>query len=90
MEGHYEFRLDRPADRLNVLIRQYTPEGLMLVASQTGRGRVLDDRALLRALARTPLMTFKVMVAIHWQALKIWLRGAPFFPKPEPPPNEVS
>ncbi|MGD2083702.1 MAG: DUF1365 domain-containing protein [Chromatiales bacterium] len=90
MEGHYEFRLDRPADRLNVLIRQYTPEGLMLVASQTGRGRVLDDRALLRALARTPLMTFKVMAAIHWQALKIWLRGAPFFPKPEPPPNEVS
>ena len=35
-------------------------------------------------------MTFKVMAALHWQALKIWLRGAPFFPKPDPPPDEVT
>jgi hypothetical protein len=35
-------------------------------------------------------MTFKVMAAIHWQALKIWLRGAPFFPKPEPPVEKVT
>jgi DUF1365 family protein len=90
MEGHYEFRLERPGDRLGVLIRQFTPDGLMLVASQNGEGRALSDRGLLRALARTPLMTFKVMAAIHWQALRIWLRGASFFPKPEPPHNEVS
>ena len=90
MDARYDFRLGQPAERLDVLIRQYTGEGLALVASQTGKGRPLDDRACLRALARTPLMTFKVMAAIHWQALRIWLKGAPFFPKPHPPTDEVS
>jgi DUF1365 family protein len=35
-------------------------------------------------------MTFKVMVAIHWQALKIWLKGAQFFAKPKPPKEQIS
>jgi DUF1365 family protein len=90
MEARYQFRLSEPGDRLAVLIREYQDDRLMLVATQTGPGEPLNDRALLRALARTPLMTFKVMVAIHWQALKIWLRGAKFFPKPEPPRHEVT
>ena len=62
----------------------------LLAASQTGESRPLTDRQLLRALARTPLMTFKVMAAIHWQALKIWLQGARFYRKPAPPLEEVS
>jgi DUF1365 family protein len=90
MEARYQFRLSEPGDRLAVLIREYQDDRLMLVATQTGPGEPLTDRALLRALARSPLMTFKVMAAIHWQALKIWLRGAKFFPKPEPPRHEVT
>jgi len=35
-------------------------------------------------------LTFKVMATIHWQALKIWLRGAPFFSRPTPPVEKVS
>jgi DUF1365 family protein len=35
-------------------------------------------------------MTFKVMAMIHWQALKIWLKGATFYPKPSPPEREVT
>jgi len=31
-----------------------------------------------------------VIAAIHWQALKIWLRGAPYFPKPAPPAQEIT
>lgn len=50
----------------------------------------LNDKRLLAALFRMPLMTFKVMAAIHWQALKIRLRGAPFFPKPAPPVETVT
>jgi len=83
MDCDYRFRFDVPDSRLGVFIRQTSQGAPLLVASQTGRGRPLDDRALLRALARTPLMTFKVITAIHWQALKIWLRGAPFHTKPD-------
>jgi len=91
MLGEYHFRLSEPSDHLAVLIRQYDDQGqLKLVATQTGHGEPLTDAALSRAFRRTPLMTFKVMVAIHWQALKIWLSGARYFPKPEPPRQEVT
>lgn len=90
MQARYHFRLAEPDERLSVLIREFQDERLMLVASQTGRGEPVSDRALLRAMLRTPLLTAKVLAGIHWQALKIWLRGAPFHPKPAPPSHEVS
>jgi hypothetical protein len=89
--GEYRFRLAEPGDKLAVFIRQFHQDGrLELVASQTGDGEPLTRRALWQALLRTPLMTFKVMAAIHWQALKIWLRGARYVPKPDPPRQEVT
>jgi DUF1365 family protein len=90
MEARYDFRLAEPSDRLSIVIEQFQNGGLTLVASQQGDGYGLSDKRLLAALFRVPLMTFKVMAAIHWQALKIWLRGAPFFPKPNPPAEKVT
>jgi len=90
MEANYDFRLAEPSDRLSVLIRQYQDGQLTLVASQQGDGYALSDRRLLTAALQIPLMTFKVMAAIHWQALKIWSRGASFFPKPPPPAQKVT
>lgn len=91
MQGSYQFRLSAPETALAVLIRQYDDDGrLKLVASQTGPGVALTDASLAQAARRTPLLTLKVLVAIHWQALKIWLRGARYFPKPEPPRQEVT
>jgi len=91
MGGVYRFRLSRPDERLAVLIRQFDEQGrLVLVASQTGVGAPLTERALWRAFARMPLMTFKVIAAIHWEALKIWWRGAPPMPTPPAPPYEVT
>jgi DUF1365 family protein len=90
MDCEYRFRLAEPGDRLSVFIRQFRAGRFLLAASQTGESRPLTDRQLLRALARTPLMTFKVMAAIHWQALKIWLRGGRFHRRLPPPPKEAS
>ncbi len=91
MLGGYRFRLSEPGAQLAVLIRQFDEHGrLKLVASQTGPGEPLTDAALWRAFRAMPVMTYKVLFAIHWQALKIWLRGARFFPKPQPPEQEVT
>ena len=90
MDAKYGFRLAEPSDRLSVLIEQFQNGELTLVASQQGAGYALNDNRLLAALFRMPLMTFKVMAAIHWQALRIWFRGAPFFPKPSPPVEKVT
>jgi DUF1365 family protein len=90
MHAHYEFRLPRPEERLRILIREYQAGELMLVATQTGRLRPFRTAELVRQLLRVPLQTVKVLGAIHWQALKIWLKGARFHHKPEPPLEEVS
>jgi hypothetical protein len=90
MQAEYAFRLSRPDERLGVLIREYEGDQLMLVASQTGSRRPFNDRELLSQVLRVPLQTLKVLAAIHWQALKIWARGARFHRKPAPPIEEVS
>lgn len=77
VEGGYSFRLRPPGERLSLAMRHATAEGTLLVAVHEARRAALDDRALLRALLAYPLMTFKVIAAIHWQALRLWRRGAP-------------
>lgn len=78
MESTYDFRLREPGDQLFVSIAQSVPEGKQLLASQTGLRRPLTDRSLLRALVHAGPLTFKVIAGIHWEALKLWLRGARF------------
>jgi DUF1365 family protein len=50
----------------------------------------LNDGAVLRLVCAMPWMTIKVVAGIHWEALKIWLRGARFHRKPAPPAADVS
>lgn len=86
----YRFRLSQPGARLGIAIHCLQGGTLKLAAVQTARARPFSDLNLLRSFLRMPLLTFKVIVMIHWQALKLWLRGAPLFHKPAPPSKEVT
>jgi hypothetical protein len=90
MQAAYDFRLSRPDERLRVVIREFEDDRLILVATQTGERRPFRSTELLREALRVPFQTLKVLSAIHWQALKIWLRGARFHRKPAPPLEEVT
>lgn len=91
LTGEYQFRLSQPDHQLKVLIKYFTDDHrLKLLASQTGIGEPLTQQALSRIWRKMPLMTFKVIAAIHWQALKIWLRGVPLVAKSSTPPHDVS
>ena len=90
MHAAYDFRLSRPAERLRVVIREYRDDQLLLVATQTGVRQPFATGVLMRQLARVPLQTLKVLAAIHWRALHIWLKGARFHRKPPAPLEEVS
>ena len=90
MQASYAFRLSRPDHRLAVVIREFSEGRLMLVATQSGTRKPFSSARLLVEAARVPLQTLKVVAAIHWQALKIWLRGGQFHKKPLPPMKEVS
>ena len=80
MEATYHFRIVPPGAGVGIVIRQEDSEGLLLTAAFRGRRRALDDRGLLAAALRFPLLTFKIIAAIHWEALRLWLKGVPVFP----------
>ncbi len=80
MAARYAFSLQPPGERLHVVINEHVAEGPQLVASLVGQRRPLSDRELARALLAFGPMTLKVILGIHWEALKLWLRGAPFRP----------
>ena len=90
----YEFWFDAPLDGGALAIRMNvdTPEGdRVLVARLAGERRPLGDRALAAAALRYPLMTAQVIGLIHYEALKLHLRGVPYRrPGPDHRPIEPS
>jgi len=86
MAAEYRFNIRTPEEMLSVLIRETDAGGDLLLATQTGRRQPLADRTLIRAFLLFPLVTLKVIGAIHWQALKLWLKGVR--PQRRPPASE--
>ncbi|RYF01417.1 MAG: DUF1365 domain-containing protein [Comamonadaceae bacterium] len=77
-------------ESLQVGVTVHDAQGPVLVAHMHALRRPLTDTALLRAFFTHPLLTFKVVGAIHWEALKLWIKGAPLQPKPSPPAHAIS
>ena len=85
MDLTYDFRVTPPEDRTMVSIVCADAAGTLLVAAMHGERRELSDRALLLAFARVPFMTLKVIGAIHWEALRLWLKGVGLRSNPPSP-----
>ncbi|MSP88813.1 MAG: DUF1365 domain-containing protein [Alphaproteobacteria bacterium] len=90
MSATYRFRLVEPGEKLSILIRQGTPAGELLIVTHTARRAALDDAGLIEAFLSHPLVTLKVVCGIHWEALKLWLKGARYHAKPARPERELS
>ena len=82
MDQTYRFTLRPPGDRLSVRIKQHDAQGDYLIATQNGDAAPLTDAALARLALATPWATLKVIAAIHWQALRLFLKGAKFLGYP--------
>lgn len=94
MDCQYRFRILPPGERVAIAIRQSVNEGgrdePTLAAILTGERRPLDDATLAGMALRLPLLTLKITAAIHWQALRLWWKGARLHRRPPPPPGEVT
>ena len=71
----YYFKIFKPENKLSVVINQNDESGKILFASQDGVKKILNNKNLLTSYLSHPLMSFKIIGAIHFEALKLWLKG---------------
>lgn len=92
VEGRYRFRFMVTADRQRTVARiDYDDtHGPLIQTSVSGKLVPLDASSVRHALWRYPAMTLGVVLHIHWQALKLWLKRSPFYSKPIPPAHFTS
>lgn len=82
MDVDYDWRFHGPGDALGVYMANFRAGEKLFDATLSLRRREITPRALAGVLARFPLMTLKVIAAIHWEALKLWLKGNPVYDHP--------
>lgn len=79
MDCRYHFRIAPPGEKLSIAIRQEDSEGLLLGASFSGNRSPFTNASVRQCLMSFPLLTVKIMAGIHWEALKLWLKGIKFY-----------
>lgn len=84
MDMRYDFRVTGPDERIAVGICASSSARPVLNAVLTGVRRDLTDRNLLFVFLKIPAITFKVIAAIHWQALHLWVKGMRLHRRPLP------
>mgnify|MGYP000126387260 CR=1 FL=1 len=77
----YFFRILKPGNKISVIIDVQDPEDKILYASQDGIKSELNNASLIKSYLKHPLMTFKVIVAIHFEAFKLWIKKIKFIQK---------
>jgi DUF1365 family protein len=82
MDTRFDFDLEIPGEHLRIKIDDYDKEGnRFFISTLSGTKKPFNDSALLLYFFSFPLITLKVIGAIHWQALKLWLKKIPFHQK---------
>ena len=75
METSYNFRLSEPKETLSVFIKQKDNDGMLLSACQIGKKEQISTKRLLVNFLKHPMMTIKIIMAIHFEALRLWKKG---------------
>ncbi len=85
VEMHYGFRVNPPSERVSVRILVSDAAGPVLSASFLGHYQEFSTSALLRFFLTIPLLTLKIITGIHYEALRLWIKGLRLLPRPKPP-----
>ncbi len=91
VEGYYQFRFQLNAQHSRVDINYHGPdEKLRLATWVSGQLTHLEEIHLLPLLSRYGWMTPLILIRIHFQALRLWLKKSRFYSKPALPGKKVS
>jgi DUF1365 family protein len=89
LDGTYRFRVAVSETHLDAHIDLYRGGSPQFVSHLRLNRRPLTDREVLRSLVRYPLMPLKIVAAIHWEALRLWWKGARYHAKPACDPESA-
>ena len=90
MNCRYFFRLLKPGNKISVIIDQYDNSDKILYASQDGVRTDFNSKYLIKSYLKHPIMTFKIIIAIHYEAFKLWTKGIKFVKKKINIKNNIS
>ena len=82
MNMQYNWHSNEPGNKLCLHMANSTDGNTVFDATLSMQRHELSNGSLNRLLWRYPLMTAKVVAAIYWQALRLWLKGLPFYSHP--------
>lgn len=86
----YSFVTTPPCERVVIGVTGHDEQGPLIITRLAARWRGLSDAALARLFFTYPLLTLKVIVGIHWEALRLWLKGVRLLKRPPPPDRPVT
>ena len=78
MKTHYNFRLAEPKETLSIFIKQTDIDGILLSACQIGKREDISTGQLLTNFFKHPMMTIKIIMAIHFEAFRLWAKGVKY------------
>ena len=81
MNCDYFFKILKPSEKISIIINQYQLKEKILYASQDGTRVDFTSLELIKSYLKHPLMTFKIISAIHFEAFKLWVKGIKFIKK---------
>jgi len=81
MDSTYFFKITKPGEKILIYIDQYDNEDKLLVALQEGFKVNLTNKNLVKNYIFHPLMSFKIILAIHFEAFRLWIKGVKFVKK---------
>lgn len=86
----YRFSYQVIDGEIMISLENYRGEDRLFIARMQLQEQPLNAAACSYALLGTPFMTFKIVLAIYWQALRLWLKGIPFVSHPKQDDNRIS
>jgi DUF1365 family protein len=90
MDAEYDWALSKPTDRLSVYMANAESGTRIFDASMSLNRKAITGWSLARVLLRFPLMTTKIIFAIHWEALRLWAKRCPLYMHPGKAKEAVS